>query len=64
MDQMGYWHVAFDVEPQSQIFILGLIRDCPLTSPLVPMWIKQSGDWWSTGQIIDSEFLEGIRIFS
>ncbi|MDO7722560.1 MAG: peptidase, partial [Nitrosopumilus sp.] len=29
--------------------------------PLVPMWIKQSGDWWSTGQIVDSEFLEGIK---
>ena len=24
------------------------------------MWVKQNADWWTTGQIPDSEFLEGI----
>jgi len=63
MDQMGYWHVAFDVEPQSQgiVEISGFDKGLPPDMPLVPMWIKQNGDWWSTGQIIDSEFLEGIK---
>ena len=63
MDQMGYWHVAFDMEPQSQgiLEISGFDKGLPPDMPLVPMWIKQNGDWWSTGQIVDSEFLEGIK---
>jgi hypothetical protein len=29
--------------------------------PKVPMWVKQNGGWWSNDEIVDSEFLEGIK---
>jgi len=25
------------------------------------MWVKQNGGWWSNDEIVDSEFLEGIK---
>ena len=28
---------------------------------MVPMWVKQNGGWWSNDEIVDSEFLEGIK---
>jgi hypothetical protein len=51
------------VQPQSQgiLKISGFDEGLPPDMPLVPMWVKQNGGWWSTNQIIDSEFLEGIK---
>ena len=62
IDDMGYWHVAFTVEPQSQgiLKISGFDKGLPPELPTIPVWIKQNADWWTTGQIPDSEFLEGI----
>ncbi|WP_255464620.1 peptidase [Nitrosopumilus sp. b2] len=62
IDEMGFWHVAFTVEPQSQgiLKISGFETGLPPELPIIPNWIKQNADWWSTKQISDSEFLEGI----
>ena len=62
IDDMGFWHVAFTVEPQSQgtLKISGFDKGLPPELPRIPVWVKQNADWWATGQISDSEFLEGI----
>ena len=62
IDDMGFWHVAFTVEPQSQgiLKISGFETGLPPELPKLPTWIKQNAGWWSTDQIPDSEFLEGI----
>ena len=63
IDEMGFWHVAFTVEPQSQgiLKISGFDKGLPPELPLIPAWVKLNADWWSTNQIPDSEFLEGIE---
>ncbi len=62
IDDMGFWHVAFTVGPQSQgiLKISGFEKGLPPELPTVPVWVKQNADWWATQQISDSEFLEGI----
>ena len=62
IDDMGFWHVAFTVEPQSQgvLKISGFDKGLPPELPTIPVWVKQNADWWATQQISDSEFLEGI----
>ncbi|AFS81631.1 hypothetical protein NKOR_08900 [Candidatus Nitrosopumilus koreensis AR1] len=62
IDEMGFWHVAFTVGPQSQgiLKISGFDEGLPPELPTIPAWIKQNADWWATEQISDSEFLEGI----
>ena len=62
MDEMGFWHVAFPVEPTSQgvLRISGFESGLPPGLPQVPQWVKTGAGWWSAGTIPDSEFLEGI----
>ena len=62
IDEMGFWHVAFQVGPISQgtLKILGFDKGLPPEIPKIPQWIKTNADWWTTNQISDSEFLEGI----
>lgn len=62
VDEMGFWHVAFNVEPTSQgvLTISGFDKGLPPEMPKIPQWIKTNGDWWITNQISDLEFLEGI----
>jgi len=62
IDEMGFWHVAFRVEPTSQgvLTISGFEKGLPPELPKIPQWIKTNADWWITNQISDSEFLEGI----
>lgn len=61
-DEMGFWHVAFNVGPISQgiLKISGFEKGLPPELPKVPQWIKLNADWWATDKISDSEFLEGI----
>ena len=40
--------------------ISGFEEGLPPELPRIPTWVKQNADWWSTDQISDSEFLEGI----
>ena len=63
MDEMGFWHVAFTVEPTSQgvVKISGFDKGLPPELPTIPQWVKLNADWWATDQISDSEFLEGIE---
>jgi len=62
IDEMGQWHVAYVVGPQSQgiVKITGFEKGLPPEIPKIPQWIKENALWWSTEQISDSEFLEGI----
>ncbi len=62
IDDMGFWHVAFDVGPTSQgtIKISGFDKGLPPELPKIPQWIKTNANWWVTNRISDSEFLEGI----
>lgn len=63
IDEMGFWHVAFQVEPQSQgvLKISGFEKGLPPELPKIPQWIKVNAEWWTTNQISDLEFLEGIN---
>lgn len=63
IDEMGNWHVAFDVASQSQsvVTISGFPVGLPQETSKIPTWIKQNAAWWSTDQITDPEFLEGIE---
>ncbi len=62
IDEMGFWHVAFQVGPTSQgmLKISGFDKGLPPEIQKIPQWIKNNADWWVTNQISDSEFLEGI----
>jgi len=62
IDEMGFWHVAFQVEPTSQgiLKISGFEKGLPPELPKIPQWIKVNAEWWTTNQISDSEFLKGI----
>ena len=62
VDEMGFWHVAFSVEPQSQgvLKITGFEKGLPPDISPIPQWIKTNADWWADDKISDSEFLESI----
>lgn len=62
IDEMGFWHVAFQVEPQSQgvLKISGFEKGLPPELPKIPQWIKVNAEWWTTNQISNLEFLKGI----
>jgi hypothetical protein len=63
VDDMGNWHVAFLVEPQSEgiLTIVGFDPEGkPLDDILIPDWIRNDANWWLTNEISDSEFLEDI----
>ena len=64
IDEMGNWHVAFFVEPQSEgtLSITGFDPNGePIIPELIPNWIRIDADLWSNDKISDSEFLEGIN---
>lgn len=62
IDDTGFWHVAFTVGPTSQgiLKITGFEKGLPPETSKIPQWVKTNANWWSTDQISDSEFLEGI----
>ncbi|EGG41780.1 hypothetical protein Nlim_1397 [Candidatus Nitrosarchaeum limnium SFB1] len=62
VDEAGFWHVAFNVDPISQgtLKITGFEKGLPPETSKIPKWIKTNANWWSTDQISDSEFLEGV----
>jgi hypothetical protein len=62
IDDMGFWHVAFTVGPTSQgiLKITGFEKGLPPETSKIPQWVKTNAGWWSTNQISDSEFLEGL----
>jgi hypothetical protein len=64
IDDMGNWHVAFFVDPRSKgtLKITGFEPEGKLVETiLIPEWIRNNAVWWSTDQISDLEFLEGIN---
>ncbi|GBL41310.1 hypothetical protein LBMAG54_04400 [Nitrosopumilaceae archaeon] len=63
IDENKFWHVAFTVGPTSQgiLKITGFEKGLPPEISKIPQWIKTNANWWSTDQIPDSEFLEGIN---
>ena len=62
IDELGFWHIAFSVDPASQhtLKISGFEQGLPAELSKVPAWVKLNADWWSSDQISDTEFLEGI----
>jgi hypothetical protein len=63
MDDVGNWHVAFQVESQSEgvLTIIGFDpRGKQIETALIPDWIRNDANWWLDDEISDSEFLEGI----
>jgi hypothetical protein len=62
VDDTGFWHIAFTVAPTSQgiLKITGFEKGLPPQTSKIPQWVKTNANWWSTNQISDSEFLEGI----
>ena len=62
VDEMGQWHVAYIIGPQSQgvVKITGFEKGLPPELPKIPQWIKENAEWWSDERLSDSEFLEGI----
>lgn len=62
MDETGFWHIAFNVDPTSQgiVKISGFEKGLPPQTSKIPQWIKTNAEWWSSNQITDSEFLESI----
>lgn len=62
IDDMGFWHVAFTVGPTSQgvLKITGFEKGLPPITSKIPQWIKTNANWWSSDQISDLQFLEGI----
>ena len=63
IDDMGNWHVAFLVESQSEgiLTITGFDPEGkPLEAILIPDWIRDDANWWSTNQITDTEFLVDV----
>ena len=64
IDDMGNWHVAFFVDPKSKgvLKITGFEPDGKMIeNVIIPDWIRNNADWWSTNQITDLEFLQGIN---
>jgi hypothetical protein len=63
IDDMGNWHVAFLVEPQSEgiLTITGFDpQGKQIKTILIPDWIRNDAIWWLDDKISDSEFLEGV----
>jgi hypothetical protein len=61
---MGNWHVEFLVEPKSEgiLTITGFDPKGKLIETiLIPDWIRNDVNWWSTNEISDLEFLEDIN---
>ena len=64
IDEMGNWHVAFLIDPQSSgvLTISGFDPEGKLIETLfIPDWIRNEANWWSTNQSMDTEFLKGIE---
>ncbi len=61
-DELGFWHVAYTVQPRSQgvLAISGFDKGIPPELSRIPAWIKESAGSWANGEISDNEFLEGI----
>ena len=63
MDDMGNWHVGFQVESQSE-GILTIIGFDPqgqqIETVLIPDWIRNDAILWLDDEISDSEFLNDI----
>ncbi len=64
IDDMGNWHVGFQVESQSEgiLTITGFDPEGNQIAPiLIPDWMRNDVGWWLNDDISDSDFLEGIR---
>ncbi len=63
IDDMGNWHVGFQMEPQSEgvLTISGFDpHGVQIETTLIPDWIRNDAYWWQDDEISDSEFLDGI----
>jgi len=64
IDEMGNWHVAFNVEDQASgtLLVTGFDPDgTPTIATLIPDWVRNNAGWWSQQKISDDDFLSGIE---
>ena len=64
IDEMGNWHVAFNVEEQASgtLIVTGFDPDgTPNIATQIPDWVRNNAGWWSQQKISDKDFLSGIE---
>jgi len=64
IDEVGNWHVAFNIEPYSsgKVVITGFEKGKPLGTEIsVLNWIISTASYWSTDQVSTEDFVSGIR---
>lgn len=63
IDEMGNWHVAFQVEPHAAgtLKITGFEENYAPFESQIPSWLKDNADWWSKEKITDADFISGIE---
>lgn len=62
IDELGFWHVAYSVEPHSQqvVRISGFEPGLPPDSA-IPAWIREAAALWSDGGATDEEFARALK---
>ena len=65
IDEMGMWHLAFDIPKQSQpvIMVRGFV-DGPLLPAMVPPYLKENAARWAAGLAPDDIMLENLRLLA
>ena len=65
IDEMGMWHLAFNIPKHSQpvIKVQGF-EEGPLLPPLVPPYLREDAARWAGGLIPDDDLLEDLRLLA
>ena len=64
IDEMGNWHVAFNLEDQSSGILVVKGFDPKATQTIetmIPNWVRNNAGWWSQEKISDEDFVSGIE---
>lgn len=65
IDEMGLWHLAFDIPKHSQpVITVRGFEDGPLLPPLVPPYMQDNAALWAAGDIPDDVLLDDLRLLA
>lgn len=65
IDEMGMWHLAFNIPKHSQpVITVRGFEDGPLLPPLVPPYLREDAARWADGLIPDDDLLETLRLLA
>ena len=65
IDEMGMWHLAFNIPKHSQpVITVRGFEDGPLLPPLVPPYLREDAARWADGLIPDDDILETLRLLA